>query len=356
MKHPWFDAHLDLACIALEGRDFAAEDPAKSGGPNAPGAITFPSLARGHVRACLATIFIEPDGTTPTTSYVSGDAESAHAAGARQIDLYHRWASEGRLDFFAPRSHRLQRAWESREITPPSAHRDAVKPPLSVGILVEGADPIRAPDELTWWVERGVVQVGLAWARQTRYAGGNTCTTGLTDLGRAMVREIDRLGVTHDASHLSDASLRELFELTDKPVVASHSNCRAILDDGSMELGPRQRHLTDEAIKEIGRRGGMVGSVLFSPFIIRGGKRDRRASLDEWGRHIDRLCELMGTRTQVGLGSDADGGFSAETLPQGLNQPSQYAILGDTLAARGWNQAEIQGFAWGNWARFWGLS
>ena len=352
----WFDAHLDIACIALEGRDLSIDDPAKSGSPNPPGAITFPSLARGNVRACLATVFTEPNGKNPAISYVSGDAVSASAAGRKQIDLYHRWAEEGRLDFFPPRSHLVQYAWNKRDPLPDSPLRAAVTPPLTIGILVEGADVIREPAELEWWVEQGVVQVGLAWARQTRYAGGNTCETGLTDLGRAMIAEIDRLGVVHDASHLSDASLRELFERTNKPVVASHSNCRGILDDGSLELGPRQRHLTDDSIREIGRRGGMIGSVIYSPFIIRGGKRERRASLEEWARHIDRTCELVGNRSQIGLGSDADGGFSALTLPQGIDQPSQYALFGETLAARGWTNAEIDGFAWGNWARFWGLS
>lgn len=330
----WFDAHLDLACIALEGRDMLADEPV--GGSNPPGAVTLPTLRRGDVRAALATIFIAPEGTPEAIAYKSGDAESASIAARRQIELYQSWAKAGEcaiglrgLSTIAPTG------------------------PIRFALLVEGADGIRSPEELGWWVERGVVAISLAWAKQTRYAGGNTCEPGLTDLGRAMIREMDRLGVVHDTTHLSDASLRELFERAEGPIIATHSNCRALLDDGSLALGPRQRHLTDDSIREIGRRGGMIGSVLYSPFIIRGGKRDRRATLAEWADHVERQCELMGNRTQVGLGSDADGGFSALTLPEGVNRPRDYEKLAEALQNRGWNDAEVEGFAWKNWSSFW---
>ena len=305
-----------------------AAEPA--GGANPPGAITLPTLREGSVRAALATIFIEPEGSPDAIAYRSGDAESAHAAAVRQIELYHAWAKAGEVAIGLGGSS-----------------------DLNLGILVEGAEGIRTPDELSWWVERGVVAVGLAWARQTRYAGGNGCETGLTALGHDMIRELDRLGVVHDVTHLSDASLAELFERAQGPIIASHSNCRALLDDGLLELWMRQRHLTDESIREIGRRGGMIGSVLFSPFIIRGAKRDRRATLAEWADHVERQCELIGNRQQVGLGSDADGGFSALALPEGIDRPKDYAKLAETLRGRGWSDAEINGFAWGNRARFW---
>ncbi len=332
----WFDAHLDLACVALEGRDMLAAEPA--GGANPPGAITLPTLREGGVRAALATIFIEPEGSPDAISYRSGDAESAHIAAVRQIEIYHAWAKAGEVTIG------LEGAFKNNPLADARG---------SLGVLVEGADGIRTPEELPWWVERGVVAVGLAWAKQTRYAGGNGCETGLTDLGREMIRAMDRLGVVHDVTHLSDASLGELFERADGPIIASHSNCRALLDDGKLELWMRQRHLTDESIREIGRRGGMIGSVLFSPFIVRGGKRDRRATLAEWADHVERQCELMGNREQVGLGSDADGGFSAQMLPEGINRPKDYVKLAETLRGRGWSDAEVEGFAWGNWARFW---
>lgn len=330
----WFDTHLDLACIALCGRDMRAIDPATAGGADVPGGITFPSLNAGNVQACLGTIFIEPDGSPPVIAYKSGDAEGANRAAKSQLDLYHDWRNQGLI--------RLMNA-------PEVGRSDS---PL-LGVLVEGADGIVSPDDLASWVERGVVAIGLAWAKQTRYAGGNTTQNGLTDLGREMVREMDRLNVVHDASHLSDASLAELFSLTDKPVIASHSNCRAIIDLPGEE--PRQRHLTDAAIREIARRGGVIGVNLFSMFIIPGGKKDRRATIDEWCEHVDHICEIVGDRKHIGLGSDADGGFSSLKQPEGINCPSDYQHLLDGLARRGWKPSELEDFAWNNWAKFWKL-
>ncbi len=334
METHWYDAHLDLACIALEGRDMFADDPRTSGGAMPPGAITLPSLVDGRVRSMLATIFIEPDGTTESIAYKSGDAESAHAAGLRQIELYQEWEQRGAIRVVRPGAMQTALGIETR-------------------ILVEGADCIRSPQEIWWWRDQGVAAISLAWAKQTRYAGGNGCETGLTDLGRAMVGELDRLGVVHDITHLSDASLAELLELTDRPIIASHSNCRSLLDGGTLSLGMRQRQPTDDTIREIGRRGGMIGSVLYSPFIIRGGSRDRRATLAEWATHVDRQCELIGNRQQVGLGSDADGGFAASALPEGIDRPADYGKLLETLSSRGWSDAQIAGFASGNWSKFW---
>ncbi|MEK6701658.1 MAG: membrane dipeptidase [Planctomycetota bacterium] len=341
MPHNWFDAHLDLACIALEGRDMHSADLATCAGANPPAAITLPSLVEGRVRSMLATIFIEPDGSPAAIAYKSGDADSAHAAGLRQLELYKDWERRGLIAIVRPGAMPTKPA----ETT------------IETRILIEGADCIQSPDEAWWWRDQGVAAVSLAWAKQTRYAGGNGCETGLTDLGRTMVGELDRLGIVHDTTHLSDASLAQLFDLTDKPVIASHSNCRAIVDDGSLTgplaLGMRQRHLTDASIREIARRGGMIGSVLYSPFIIKGGLRDRRATLTEWAAHVDHQCDLMQTRRQIGLGSDADGGFSAACMPDGINRPADYKKLLETLSQRGWTDPEIEGFAWGNWTRFW---
>lgn len=337
----WFDGHLDLACVALEGRDMRASDPRGSGGANPPGAITFPTLRAGRVTGALATIFIEPEGSPAEIAYTPGECAaavmSAFSASVRQLELYERWHAEGLAT--------LRR--------PGAAAGDAPDGTLRLGLLIEGADGVRSPAELSWWKARGVVAVALAWVKQTRYAGGNGCETGLTPAGREMVREIDRLGLVHDVTHLSDASLRDLLALTDRPVIASHSNCRSLLDDGGLTLAQRQRHLSDESIREIGRRGGVVGSVLFSPFIVPGMRRDRRATLEEWARHADRLAELLGSRSRVGLGSDADGGFSADMLPAGVDRPADYTRLADTLSARGWSDAEVAGFAGGNWRRFW---
>jgi membrane dipeptidase len=232
-------------------------------------------------------------------------------------------------------------------------------PALRLGILMENADPIRSPRELEWWAGEGVVAIGLTWAKSSRYATGNgedpaTNRVGLTPAGRELVREMDRLGLVHDLSHLSDAATDELLSMTDRPVIASHSNCRGIIAAGPRPPANLQRHLRDEAIREIDRRGGVIGLNLLSQFLVPGGGRDRRATIEEAIAHVERICELTGSRKHVGLGSDADGGITRERLPEGINLPRDFARLGEALAKRGWSEEDVMGFASDNWCGFWG--
>lgn len=366
MPRHWFDSHLDLAYLGACGRDMAAW-PEAAGGPDLPGAVTFPSLRAGGVRAMLGTVFIEPKESTRPLSgagYHANDVESAARAARAQIETYHRWASEGLICIGFGRAAAGARGDVGARM----------------GILIEGADGVRSPDELSWWVEQGVVAIGLAWARASRYAAGNATDPaddpGMSDLGRALVHQMDRVRtsagrtVVHDASHLSDRSLWQLFEATDEVVMASHSNARSVVarrtlaeDAIPSEIRHKanasqivlQRHLGDDAIREIARRGGVIGLNLYSPFIIPGGRRDRRATVEEWSDHADHVAQLLGHHRSIGLGSDMDGGFSAERLPEGVDGPGSLELLAEALANRGWSEEAVAALAWGNWARLWGV-
>jgi membrane dipeptidase len=336
-SHRFFDAHLDLAYLAVNGRAMLAETDA-CGGPHLPASCTLPALAAGGVRGCLGTVFTEAGGVC-RAGYPVGDVEAAHAAGAAQLEVYGRWAREGHI--------RL--AGVSAGAAGAGNGGGAA---LAAGVLVECADPIRSPDELEWWRDRGVVAIGLAWARGSRYAAGNaepSCSSdfGLTDLGLEMVRRMDALGIVHDLSHLSQRASDELLSRTDRPVVATHSNCRALLD------GHAQRHLTDDTIREIARRGGIIGLNLFAPFVRHDLGEGERPSISEAVRHTEHVCEILGHRRSVGLGSDLDGGFSARQLPVGIESAHDLWKIAQTLASRGWSEEEVEGFTWGNWARFW---
>jgi membrane dipeptidase len=337
MIERWFDAHLDLAYLAVLGRDMLAP-PATAGGPDLPGCITLPSLREGRITACLGTIFTEA-GADHAAGY--SDAAGAHRAGLRQAEVYQRWEQAGEIELMLSGGEQRPEQGGGPPRTP------------DVGILMECADPISHPEELAWWVEQGVVAVGLAWAKGSRYAGGNTQDSGLTPAGRELVEEMDRLDVAHDVSHLSDRSFAELLELARGPVFASHSNCRALIDEPGQ--GPTQRHLTDDQIRKLVQRGGVIGLNLYSPFLIRSGRRDRRATIREAADHVEHVCMIAGSRACVGLGSDMDGGFSADNLPEGLNLPSDLWRLAEELGRRGWGGADLEAFAWGNWARFWGI-
>ena len=162
-------------------------------------------------------------------------------------------------------------------------------------------------------------------------------------------------GMTLDDLKPPSFTTEELLELTNGRVIASHSNCRALL---SGESNPWwQRHISDEVIQEVGRRGGVIGLNLCASFIRHDLDKSKgeRPTIARTIDHVGRVCELMGRRTGVGLGSDLDGGFSADWLPEGIRTPSDLTLLTDELKRRGWSDDECAGFAHGNWDRFWGI-
>lgn len=348
MPTHWFDAHLDLACIAAMGRDMT-KPLAQATTPWPPASVTLDSLREGHVTRFLATIFTEAGGNDPGVSYPPGDAAAAHEAGVSQLQTYQSWHRVGLVHIDGTQQ------WGGDEVS-----RSQTTAPLRCSLLMECADPIRVPAELSWWVERGVRSIGLAWGNGSRYAAGNTqdpaTDPGLTPMGRELVREMDRLHVVHDVSHLSDRALDDLLAATNKPVIASHSNCRSLIARQPLPPGaPKttlQRHLADDTIREIARRGGVIGLNLYSPFLIPGALRTRRATVDEAMTHVEHICTLAGHTSAVGLGSDMDGGFSGAMLPEGIDRPSDLSRLVDAFSARGWSDEDIERFAWKNWTDF----
>lgn len=362
LSTPWFDAHLDLAMLAVAGRDMLGTPEAASTPDNRAG-LTIPSLIEGNVRLILGTIFTAPGDNGPE-GYPIGDAERAHIVGRAQLEAYLTWRDRGlmQLDRFTP-LRSMRGLSETRGGMGVANHvplgvstkfaRLPKSPPIHVGILMENADPIRSPQEVSWWKERGLVAVGLCWATPSRYATGNRAAPrdgGLTPIGRELVRELDRFGILHDASHLSDASFADLCDTTQKMIIASHSNCRAISDPS----GTNQRHLTDAQIREIVRRDGVVGINLFSLFLRPSCGKGERATIDEVVAHIEHICDLASSHAHIGLGSDMDGGFPADQMPAGIDTPSGYARIAEALSARNWTDAQVMDFCAGNWMRVFG--
>lgn len=354
-RRRFFDSHLDLAMMERLGRDMLAP-AATQDRPDPPCAVTLPELTRARVTHALATIFIEPHATAEMPAkdapigYVAGDAESASRAGWAQARVYQRWMDESRCVHF---------------VTPDALDggANAGAAPLRLGVLIEGADCLREPAELDAWCEAlPIVAVGMAWATASRYAGGNTTDLGLTPLGVELARRIDERGLVHDVSHLSDRALAELMEIMAPTgrVIASHSNCRALLGDAT-----NQRHITDAQIKAIAARGGgsgggggVIGLNLYSKFLVPACAPSQRATLVQTLAHVDHVTQLTGSARHVGLGTDADGGFSAARLPEGIDAMTGLARLAEALAAAPfrWSEADVEGFCWGNWARFFGLA
>ncbi len=336
----WIDGHLDLAYIAECGRNPLHEVIADDA---ATGCVSLPALRSAGMKIACGTIFTEPGTPDPTKPYMyeQGNAEDAERAGLRQLEIYERWNAAGEIELL------------DRGMKPLAGGRRNRGDDRRIGmiILMEGADPIRSPEALPMWYRRGLRMVGLTWATGTRYAGGNASLPGegpLTNAGLELIHALDELKIVHDVSHLSDAAFDGVMEHARGTVVASHSNCRALVD-------PKQRHLRDEQIEIIGARGGVIGLNLYSAFLVKASS-GRRATIADCVAHLDHVAEVMGHRRGVALGSDMDGGFGPDQLPVGLDHPSKLESLCDALRDAGWSDGEIEGFAHKNWERIFKLS
>jgi membrane dipeptidase len=320
------DAHLDLSYNALHGRDVrrpAAEQPPDPEGDIAT--VGLPDLLDGGVRLMCATLFCQP-GIDGKPGYRT--AQEAHDEALKHLDWYEKdW-----------RDQPFVRVTERDALAgPPDG------PPGYI-LLMEGADPIRTPDDLRVFFDRGVRMVGMAWKR-TRYAGGTGAPGPLTPDGVALVRDMDALGIIHDASHLADESFWQLMDLAAGPVCASHSNCRRIV--------PTDRQLSDDMVRAIVSRGGVIGINFYDKFLVppdEYGKR--RATLADVVRHVQHVCDLAGGTTCVGLGTDMDGGVGREQVPEEITTSADLPRVGDALSAVGFEDVEVDRILGANWLHF----
>lgn len=186
---------------------------------------------------------------------------------------------------------------------------------------------------------RGLVMLGLTWSMSNRFAGSSgDGGGGLTADGRALVAEARRLGLLIDVSHASDATVADLCAMDAGPLVASHSDARA--------LQGHARNLTDEQIRCIARSGGVVGLNFHAPFV------SDTADIAAVVRHADHLRSIGGVGV-VALGSDFDGWIRK---PAGLPHAGALPGLWAALAEAGWSDEAVGGVRGGHFLRAWGAA
>ena len=169
---------------------------------------------------------------------------------------------------------------------------------------MEGADPIVAPEQARLWWGDGLRMIGLAHDGPSAYAFGTGSAGPLTDKGRALLQEMDQLGVMLDVSHLTDESFHEALNRFQGPVLASHSNCRALV--------PGDRQLDDTMIRLMIERDGVIGAVMdawmLQPDWVRGETTNEHLTLEAVADQIDHVCQLAGNSRHAAIGTDLDGG------------------------------------------------
>lgn len=210
---------------------------------------------------------------------------------------------------------------------------------------MENADPILEPRQFEYWYEHGVRIVGPAW-RATRYSGGTGEPGRLTKLGHELLEVMRHFNAILDLSHMAEAAYFEALDRYDGVIIASHSNPRYFCNT--------DRHLSDVMIRRLAERDGVMGIVPYNLFLSdhwqpRAGKTV--IGFERVVDAIDYVCQLLGDTRHVGIGTDFDGGFGAESTPDGCDTVADLWGLRTILSARGYSDADIVAILGGNMLR-----
>jgi membrane dipeptidase len=270
-------------------------------------------------------------------------------------------------------------------VSPADVERNFANGVMSLCMGMENGSPIAGSmDNLKHFYDRGIRYITLAHSKDNHLSDSSYDTTGtnggLTDFGREVVHEMNRLGIMVDVSHVDDDAFWQIMDITTAPVIASHSSCRYFLPGF-------ERNISDEMIERVAENGGVIQVNFGSSFVsqearewgdayrkvrdpwmkehgYKWGDPEVKAFLEEYRKehpypwatvstvadHIDHIVEIGGIGS-VGFGSDFDG--VGDSLPIGLKDVSQYPDLIAELMRRGYPDADIEKIAWGNVKRVW---
>ncbi len=349
------DSHLDIAWNALQwNRDLlrpahsirSLESRMNDKG-RAQGTVALPDLRRGRIALSIVTVLVRSTGR-PVPHIDFGSPAQAYAIGIGQIAYYQALERQGEIRIITNvqqlESHMAEwQLWDENV----GANSNS-PPPLGFVISMEGADPILKPDDLAEWYEAGLRLIGLSHYGPGRYAGGTGTELPVNELGVELLSEMERLGVLLDLTHCSDPAFWSALERYNGPVLASHNNCR--------ELVPHQRQFTDEQIKAIIERDGVIGVAfdcwMLQPHWVVGHTNNENVTIETVLQHLDHICDLAGNARHVALGTDLDGGFGREQSPCDLDTIVDLQRIPAMLEKRGFSQDDIAGVMHGNWCRF----
>ena len=308
------------------------------------GTVSFAEMRRGGVGLCVATLIARYVALgNPLPGWHSQDQAWAHDAGAACLVPRDGGARRDRGDSPASRRSTVHIArWDGADGEPLGCRLRAQP---GGGRL--DRDP-RTP--------RAGLRAGAAGRRPGALRSGRLRATGRArpaisvGAGRELLREMERLGIILDATHLCDDSFCDALDHFHGPVWASHSNCRTLV--------PRDRQFTDDQIRELVARGAVIGAAFDAWMLVPGWVRGRSTpaaagvSLETVADHIDHVCQIAGNARHAGIGSDLDGAFGREQCPQDVETIADLARLPAILQRRGYSSADVEAIAGGNIIRF----
>lgn len=346
------DAHLDLSMNALEwNRDLRMPVTAirlrENGMTDKPdrglGTVSLPALRAGGIGLVVATQiarYVAPDNPLPGWH----SPEQAWAQTQGQLAWYRAMEACGEMRQIAD----ISSLDEHLALWNNTIDKSAL--PVGYILSLEGADSLVTPDHLHVAHAYGLRALGPAHYGPGRYANGTDATGQMGRDGLVLLREMEKLGIILDATHLCDDAFWQAMDHFNGAVWASHNNCRALVD--------HNRQFSDEQISTLISRGAVIGAPLDAwmmvPDWIRGKSTPEgmQCNLDVAIDHIDHICQLAGNSLHVGIGSDLDGGYGKEQSPYDLDTITDLNRMPVLLKARGYSANDIENICHKNWLRF----
>ncbi len=346
------DAHLDLSMNALEWnrdlrkpiQEIRAREKGMADKPDrGNNVVCFPELKKADIGLVVATQiarYVAPDNPLPGWN----SPQQAWAQTQGQLAWYEQMQEEGEMIQINNLSGLEKHIALWNDNSPKESK------PIGYILSLEGADSIVTLKHLEKAYARGLRAIGPAHYGPGRYAQGTNATGGLGPDGKALLKEIERLNMILDATHLCDDSFWEAMKNFNGHVWASHHNCRALVD--------HNRQFSDEQFRELISRGAVIGGVLDAWMMVPGwirhvsNARDLNCNLEVVVDHMDHICQLAGNALHIGIGSDLDGAFGKEQSPYDLETIADLQRIPGMLRKRGYTEQDVENVMYGNWLRF----
>jgi len=331
-------AEVQRSAILIDGHNDVPGGIVKDhdiGKPHAKGYTTIDDLRKGGVTAQFFSAYVSP-------AYMP-EHQGAHRALEMIDSIRHDIVERYPKDFLLATS-------PADIVRAKHEHRIAALIGIEGGYAIEDS-----PRLLRTFYALGTRYMTLTHSKNHGWAGssGETDNKGLTGNGRAIIAEMNRLGMMVDLSHVSDQTFWDAVNTSKAPVFASHSSSRAVTNIA--------RNMTDEMLQAVAKKGGVVMVNFVCEFVSQKSadtsswihpelKREHceQASLDDVVAHIDHIKQVAGIDA-IGIGSDFDG---SDCFPKGLENPGKFPNLTRRLLERGYTHEEIRKIYGGNFLRF----
>ncbi|MES2063885.1 MAG: membrane dipeptidase [Bacteroidota bacterium] len=346
------DAHLDLSMNALEwNRDLTRpvaelnrrEEGLTDKPDRAKAVVSLPELRKGNIGLVVATQigrYVAPDNTLPGWH----SPQQAWAQTQGQLAWYKAMEDAGEM----VQVKNLQSLENNLALWNNGA--DNTAKPIGYILSLEGADSIVDINYLEGAYQNGLRAVGPAHYGPGRYANGTDATGNMGQNGLDLLKEMERLNIILDATHLCDDAFWQALDNFNGHIWASHNNSRALVN--------HNRQYSDEMIKALVDRGAVIGAALDAwmmvPNWVRGQSTPRKmnCNLEVMVNHIDHICQIAGNALHVGMGTDLDGAFGREQCPYDLETIADMQKVPALLKKRGYTDTDIDNMMHGNWLRF----